>query len=275
MESFIHARDVRMGRADGYFTDQLWFTMLALPLALAGLVWLLRSGRFRLLSFFYLGPLLLFAAAHGRGYYLLPAYPVLYCAGAVAFEQWLAGWRRGALRAGARGLVFAALLSDVAVVGWRYLPAFAPGSAGWNWQMKNNSDMADEVGWPEFAQQVAAVRDGLPNDERSRLAVLANNYGEAGALELYGPQYGLPEPISSTNSFHPRGYGPYEPETVIVTGGVLEDQLKNFAECRIAAKVVIPYGVVNEESRDHPQILVCRHLRGSWPAVWATSQEFG
>lgn len=179
------------------------------------------------------------------------------------------------MRTGARGLVYAALLFDTAAVAWMFLPAFAPGSAGWNWQMKNSSDMADEVGWPEFVQQVAAVRDGLRPEERERLGVLANNYGEAGALELYGPQYGLPVAISSTNSFHARGYGAVEPETLIVTGGELKDQLKNFAECQVAARVAIPYGVRNEEAKDHPVILVCRHLRGKWPVVWGRSQEFG
>jgi hypothetical protein len=136
-------------------------------------------------------------------------------------------------------------------------------------------ELADEVGWPEFVAQVAAVRDTLSPEDRSRLAILANNYGEAGALALYGPQYHLPTPISSTNTFHDRGYGPYEPETVIVTGGDLDDQLTNFETCVIAAHVHIPYGVINEESRDHKDILVCHHLRHPWPLVWSHSQEFG
>ena len=61
MEHFIHARDVRHGRADGYYTDQVKFTLFAFPLAVAGLVSLLRSERFRLLSAAYAGPFLLFA----------------------------------------------------------------------------------------------------------------------------------------------------------------------------------------------------------------------
>ena len=141
--------------------------------------------------------------------------------------------------------------------------------------MKNNSDMQDEVGWPEFVAQVAAVRDSLPVEDRSRLGILANNYGEAGALALYGPQYGLPVPISSTNTFHDRGYGPFEPETVIVTGGELDDQRHNFENCTVVAHVLIPYGVRNEESAYHPEILVCHHLRWPWPVAWARSQEFG
>src|SRR6201999_1497625 len=68
MEHFIHARDVRHGRADGYYTDQIKFTLFGLPLAIAGLVSLVRNPRFQLLSALYIGPFLLFAIAKGRGY---------------------------------------------------------------------------------------------------------------------------------------------------------------------------------------------------------------
>jgi hypothetical protein len=173
------------------------------------------------------------------------------------------------------GAVVVAVMVEAGAVAWTYLPIWHPGSAAWNWQMKNNYDMANEIGWPEFVGQVAAVRDTLPAEDRGRLAVLANNYGEAGALALYGPQYGLPTPISSTNTFHLRGYGPYEPETVIVVGGELDDQLTNFERCMVVAHLRMPYGVQNEESVDHPEILICHHLRQPWPVVWARSQEFG
>jgi 4-amino-4-deoxy-L-arabinose transferase-like glycosyltransferase len=274
MESFIHMRDVRLGRAAGFYTDQLKFTMFAFPLVFAGLVSLLQSSRFRLLSCCYIGPFVLLAVAKGRGYYLIPAYMVLYAAGAVWLERVLAGrpqWVRASISV---AVVFGMLL-DVAAVGWWCLPMWRVGSVPWNWQMKNNADMANEVGWPEFVAQVATVRDHLPPDERAHMAVLANNFGEAGALELYGPPFSLPTPISSTNSFHARGYGTYEPQTLIVVGGTLDDQLKNFRTCTVAAHVWLPYGVHNEETEYHPEILVCRDLRGFWPEVWSRSQEFG
>lgn len=273
MEHFIHARDVRNGRADGYYTDQIKFTVFGLPFAIAGLISLLRSERFRLLSAFYIGPFLLLAIARGRGYYLLPAYIVPYAAGAVAFEQWLLQ-RALPLKIVARTMVLVAMILDTVAGGWQYLPTARVGSKQWNWQMKNNGDMRDEIGWPELVGQVAAVRDKLSPQERGSLAVLANNYGEAGAVALYGPQYGLPVPISSTNTFHLRGYG-VPAETVIVLGGELDDQRTNFEDCAIAAQVHIPYGVRNEEAVDHPVILVCHHLRQPWPVVWSRSQEFG
>jgi 4-amino-4-deoxy-L-arabinose transferase-like glycosyltransferase len=274
MEHFIHARDVRHGRADGYFTDQIIFTMFGLPFAVGGLIALVRSQRFRLLSVFYLGPFVLLALAKGRGYYLLPAYPVLYAAGAVGLERWLAT-REKALRGLVYGAVVAAVFAEAAGIAWSYLPVWRPGSAGWNWQMKHNSDVANEVGWPEFVAQVAAVRDRLPASDREKLAVLAENYGEAGAIELYGPQYGLPVPIATVNSFHDRGWGPFEPQTVIVVGGHLEDESKFFEGCSVVGMVHLPYDVQDEETVDHPQILVCHHLKEPWPVVWGRSQDFG
>jgi hypothetical protein len=274
MESYIHARDVRHGRAAGYYTDQIKFTRLRLPLAIAGLVSLLRDKRFRLLSALYVGPFLLFAVAKGRGYYLMPAYVVLFAAGAVALERVLSA-RTKLLRNAITAIVVVAMLVDAAAVTWAFLPIWHVGSPAWNWQMKNNSDMADEIGWPELVAQVAAVRDTLSPEERSSLAILANNYGEAGALALYGPQYNLPTPISSVNTFHERGYGPFPPETVIVTGSTLDDQRLNFQTCSVAAHVQIPNGVRNEESVYHQEILICHHLRSPWPIVWSHSQEFG
>jgi hypothetical protein len=274
MEHFIHARDIRQGRADHFYTDQLKFTLFAMPFNVAGLIWLLRSARFRLLTCFYLGPLLILILLKGLGYYLMPAYPVLGAAGVVALQNFLQQ-RSAWLRVPIVAVVVLAMLVNSAAATWAYLPIFPVHSAGWNWQMRNNPDMADEIGWPEFVAQVAAVRDALPLEDRARLAVLAHNYGEAGALALYGPQYGLPTPISSTNSFFYRGYGPYEPETVIVTGSELNDQLANFQTCVIAAHVRIPYGVRNEESRYHQDILVCHHMREPWPQRWARSLAFG
>jgi 4-amino-4-deoxy-L-arabinose transferase-like glycosyltransferase len=274
MESYIHARDIRLGRAQGFFTGQIPFLLLALPLTIAGLVALLRSPRFRLLSAFYIGPLVLFALVKGRAYYLLPGYIVLYAAGAVACERWLAALRKW-LRISFAGLILVAMLADAALFASLALPIARPNSHFWNWQMAKNSVLDEEIGWPQFVADVAEVRDNLAPNERVRLAILSENYGEAGALALYGPAYGLPTPISDVNSFHDRGFGPFPPENVIVTGGDYDALLKHFQSCRLAGHVHIPHGVQNEESIDHPDIFVCHSLRQAWSDVWPKSQHFG
>jgi 4-amino-4-deoxy-L-arabinose transferase-like glycosyltransferase len=272
MEHYIHFLDVHAGKARSFYSDQILFNMLALPLAIAGLIFLLRSARFRMLAAFYLGPLLLFAILKGRGYYLLPGYPVLYAAGAVALQRVLDA-RPAQLRVIVPGIVVAAMLVDAAAVAWAVLPMARVGSAQWTWQMKHNPDLPEEFGWQEFVAQVAAVRDKLQPQERSSLAVLANNYGEAGALSLYGPQYGLPVPISGVNNFHLRGYGAGA-DTVIVVGGDLQKQRKNFQDCSVVAHVSRPYGLKTIESDAPSGILVCHHLREPWPVFWSRTQTF-
>jgi hypothetical protein len=221
----------------------------------------------------YVGPFVLFAIAKGRGYYLLPAYVSLYAAGAVATERFLA--RRGkGLRVAMATVIVVAMLADACLIGTRFEQVAKPGSKLWNYQMANSGDLRDQVGWPEFVQDVASVRDRLQPEERDRLAILAENYGEAGALALYGPQYGLPTPISGVNSFHDRGYGPFAPENVIVAGGNYNDLIQHFESCRVASPVHIPYGVKNEEA-GYEVLFVCHHLRESWDVLWPKNQHFG
>lgn len=78
------------------------------------------------------------------------------------------------------------------------------------------------------------------------------------------PAFAAP-PTAST----PRGYGiPHE--AVIVLGSHLDDQLRNFAQCTVAAHVWLPYGVRDEETDNHPEILVCHHLHLPWKEACAT-----
>jgi hypothetical protein len=65
-----------------------------------------------------------------------------------------------------------------------------------------------EFGWENQVAVVARVYHGLSEADRDRATVLAGNYGEAGAIEFFGPRYGLPESISGHHSYYvwgPRG----------------------------------------------------------------------
>ena len=72
--------------------------------------------------------------------------------------------------------------------------------------LKNNGDLREEFGWDELVRTVAGIRDSLPAEQRSNVGVLTGNYGEQGAVEILGPAYHLPMPISMTNSAWLRGY---------------------------------------------------------------------
>lgn len=274
MEQHIHARDIQMGRTSGFFADQLRYTMFALPLVVAGMVALVRSQRFRLLAFFFFVPLVLMALAKGRGYYLLPAYVPVYAAAAVALERWVTRKHR-AVRIGRRSAALVAIGLNTAVIAAMFLPVATPGSRFFFWQAKTNFDIGEEIGWPEFVDAVANAYHSLPTSEHHRLAILAENYGEAAALMLYGPQHDLPPPISEVNSFHDRGYGPFAPENVLITGSNLEDESKYFANCRIVGRVGPPYKLHNLEFLYGQEMLLCSHPRFDWAKQWPEMQRFG
>jgi Dolichyl-phosphate-mannose-protein mannosyltransferase len=273
----IHARDVRWGRTKDFLPEQLQFTLLGAPLWIAGLWFHLVSPRgrsFRALGWMYVTPLLLFVIAKGRGYYLLPAYPMLYAAGSVRFAGAIAS-RRPAVRNLWRGVAWAALAADVVLVAAIALPMTPVNSAWWKFASGINGDLREEIGWPELVETVARVRDSLPSAERARLGILAVNYGEAGAINLYGPAYGLPQAISGMNSFWQRGYGNPPPERLIVVGMSQAGAERRFEGCRLAAHSWNRYGVRNEETVDHPDIFVCGGPRQGWPEFWKSFRYYG
>jgi 4-amino-4-deoxy-L-arabinose transferase-like glycosyltransferase len=275
----IHARDIRLGRADNFLLNQLWQTTNpgTVPLWLAGLWFLFarpEGKRWRMLGWMYVLTLGFLMAARGRDYYLSPAYPMLFAAGAAWAENWLrslpAQRQTGHLRAAwitlaISGLVVAALM----------LPFVPVNSAWWRVQEATSHQLNMEIGWPELAATVAHVRDPIPAADRSTLGVLTADDGETGAVDLYGRAYGLPRAISGMNSNWLRGYGDPPPQTVIAVGFKREELDQIFASCRFAAQLSNPYGVVNDIFRGRDRVYVCRNIRSSWPEFWKHFQYFG
>src|SRR5262249_27598515 len=88
----IHARDVRIGRTDGFLIKQLLLgsSFVTIPLAVAGLWFFFFTPdgeRYRAVGWMFVTSLALFFLARGRDYYQAPAYPMLLAAGAVWLEQ--------------------------------------------------------------------------------------------------------------------------------------------------------------------------------------------
>ena len=271
----IHARDVGEGRAEGYWFYQFvgCANRFAAPLWILGLFGFLRSPRYRMLAWMYLIPLAIFWLAKGRGYYTAAAYPMLMAMGAAVIEGWLA-----ALPRLWRGIVESVYLT--ALTGWgiyvcmAILPLASSGPL-MDYALKNNGDLREEIGWNELVKAVADIRDSLPAEQRESVGVLVGNYGEQGAIEIFGPAYHLPAPISGTNSAWLRGYPAQPPSTMIVLGQSRQYVEKTLTSCRVAGHITNSYGVRNEESEDHPDIFVCGAPRMPWPEFWSQYQGFG
>ena len=267
---FLHARDVSSGVTDGFLVGQLELTLLAFPLAVAGLWFYFFTGEgkpYRALGWMYVVPLVLLVVMRGRDYYLAPAYPMLYAAGAVLLEQksrdttnharkWLRKW------------LPAMLVADAVIAGCVALPIMPVNSRWWNMAAQVDTVLPEELGWEELTETVAHIRDGLPETDRARLGILARNYGEMGALNLYGEKYRLPRAISGVNSSWERGYGNPPPETVIAVGYSREFLEQHFASCELAGHPWNRYGVENEERIEDPDIFVCRGIKEDWKDFW-------
>ena len=94
-------------------------------------------------------------------------------------------------------------------------------------------------------------------------------------MDLYGPALGLPPAICPVNSFWERGYGNSPPEVLIVLGSSQADLEDKFDSCELVGHITNREGVSNEETDRHPDIFLCRHLRGDWQTLWAKARRFG
>ena len=271
----IHARDVRQGRAVGFFPAQFLIctNLFAAPLWIAGLICFLRGQRYRMLAWMYLIPLGLFVIGKGRGYYLAAGYPMLMAMGAVIGEHWVASisplWRRTVL-----GVFLTGSAAYALYVGAIVIPVASSGPLR-DFALKHNEDLREEIGWDELVKTVAGIRDSLPPEQRGNVGVIVGNYGEQGAIEILGPAYHLPPPISGTNSAWLRSYPVPPPSTLIVLGWSHEGVEETFTACRLAGHNGNSLGIQNEESRYHPDIFVCGSPRLPWPEFWKEFQRFG
>jgi hypothetical protein len=169
---------------------------------------------------------------------------------------------------------FSVLILLGAYVGAIVLPLASSGPLR-DFALRRNTDLRDEFGWEDLVRIVAMIRDSLPPDQRSHLGVIVSNYGEAGAIELLGPRYQLPAPISMTNSAWLRAYPTPPPATLIVLGATTQDVNEALINCRLAGRNGNAEGIENEESRDHPVIFVCGPPRLPWPEFWRKYRSFG
>jgi hypothetical protein len=193
--------------------------------------------------------------------------------GAAAGERWVAKLSRG-WRWAIEGALFASIGLAALYIAAIILP-LAPSGPLKEFALKNNGDLREEIGWDDLVREVASVRDALPAERRASMGVLVGNYGEMGALEIMGPAYGLPAPISLTNSGWLRSFPEHPPQTLIVVGWSLHEVDGALTNCRLAGHNGNSLGIENEESRDHAEIFVCGGPRKGWKQFWDDEQRFG
>jgi hypothetical protein len=276
--SSIHARDIVWGRANDFLPKQLYETTnpLSLPLWAVGLSLCLFSAsmkRFRTLGWMFVVTFVLFLVSKGRSYYTGPSYVMLLAAGAVGFENWLLRHSEKTIRVGF-GVLWATQIIGCLIAVILVKPITPINSPLWNITSAANGEVVEMIGWQDLTKQVAEIYQSIPESEKPRTVILAGNFGEAGALDLYGKDYGLPRMISGSNSLWYRGYGEPEPETVIVVGFDGTYASHFFETCVYQDRVRNSYNVLNEESSRHTSLFICRNPRTSWSEMWQEMQWF-
>jgi 4-amino-4-deoxy-L-arabinose transferase-like glycosyltransferase len=255
------------GNTDGpvaYWLQQLLlFNPLFLVPGVAGIVALRRDSRLAPLVYTVAGVELIFFAAGGKSYYPAPIYPVIYAAGSI--------WLDERLRSRVGVAVFAtasiALILVLLPLGLPVLPTQTMVSMN-IWQTRK--DYAEMIGWPELVQQTAQVYDALPTDQKAGAMILTQNYGEAGAIDYYGPAMGLPSAVSPHLTFWYWAPPRIDPSTVVMIGFDPDTANRYFETCRQAATVTNSLGIQNQEFGG--PILVCTNPRRPLWQVWGSLQ---
>lgn len=264
-----------------YLGTQPLFVGPAILLAIAGVVAPFAAARlraFRAPALACAATFLLLGFLHGKPYYAGPVYPVLFAAGAA----WIDGLvRPRARRALAWGIAVPTVvfMATSVPVGLPVVPPTplaryaarlgltAVTQTNRGTQLALPQDYADMLGWREKAEAVARVYRALTPDEQARTVLYGRNYGQAGALDLYGRRMGLPPVVSLTGSFYLFGPGK-RPGDVVILLGVEPDDVESLgcASLETAARVANPWGV--EEERDVP-VLLCRGPALTLQELWA------
>ncbi|RZS78998.1 dolichyl-phosphate-mannose-protein mannosyltransferase [Motilibacter rhizosphaerae] len=233
---------------------------LLVPVWVAGLLALLRRPEWRPVRAVAVAYLLVCAfllLSGGQPYYTLGLVAYLWAAGCVVAARWR------------RGLVLAAVVVDAAVSAVIALPLVPLASLGSTPVPVANQVVRDSVGWPAYAQEVAAVWTSLPQAERAHAVVVTANYGEQGALARYGPELGLPRAYSGQNQLWHVARPPDSATTTVLVGfgDAGEDWLhERFGSCTVRGRLDDRVGVDSEE-QDEP-VRVCTGVREPWSRLW-------
>ncbi|MFJ4715340.1 ArnT family glycosyltransferase [Streptomyces sp. NPDC088785] len=243
----------------------VYLSPLFVPVWIAGWLRLWRAADLRWARAFAVAyPLLcgVTLAAGGKGYYTVPLLVVLLAAGCEPVLRWA---RDG--RARVRGALVAAMVLVSAVVNAvLVLPVLPPDRL--SVPMAADPEQGEQLGWPELADAAREGWSAVPAGDRSRAVLFSVNYGEAGALERYGPGRGLPRPYSGHMSYADWGPPPDSADgpVLLVRARDASRIERHFSGCRTVARVDNGQGVDNEEQG--ASVVLCTGPHPTWSTLW-------
>ena len=284
LEWIAHARDRKMIALPlpAYLLEQI---LLMQPLTVliwgTGLISLFvhpRLTRYRALGCCYLAVLAVFVIQGGKPYYLVAIYPLLFAAGAIVIEQWLAKrWMRVAvvvilLGAGASTAPLGMPLLPVeSFIHYSNAIGLRPSSGERNAEGKLPSFFANMFGWQKLVAIVDTVYRSLPPEDQNTCCIYCQNYMQAGAIDFYGKQYGLPKAVSGHNNYWLWGMRGYTGDVLIVLGSNAGNLEKYFEEVTEEGRFRDEY--IQPNHNDLP-IFVVRKPKQPLVRIWPMIKEY-
>jgi Dolichyl-phosphate-mannose-protein mannosyltransferase len=257
---------------------------LAAPVWLSGLYFLLLSKRgqsFRFFGFTYILLWTAFVALRGKVYYIGPMYPLLIGAGAVLLEgmSWSGIWRpllRYALPAVV--LVSGMLLAPFAIpvlpvdtfIRYQHALGLKPPRTETLAVAVLPQNYSDMFGWEEMTAAVAKVYQGLTPAEQRDTVIFASNYGEAAAIDFFGPRYGLPKAVSGHMAYYLWGPPKQQFKILIAIQGDEAAYRRAFGSVQRAAVFGTKYSMPNE----HGAIYLCQDPKVSMSGLWPRTKVY-
>jgi hypothetical protein len=248
------------------------------PVWLIGVIGFLRDRRWRVLGLTFVIFFAIMEIAHAKDYYLFPVYPMAFAGGAVAIERWSEGraaWWRIALAT----IVIAGGLVTLPLATWMLSPEryIAYGKAiGFEHQKEEvhhegllPQPIGDQFGWPELVRDVSAVYYSLPPADRAHTGIFAGNYGEAGAVNLFGPALGLPRAYSRHQNHWYWGPPSTKYTNLIVVQWSLDDVKDNCTSFE-----AFPHKVRFGMAEENTPIYLCRDAKFDLQKIWWHSHHW-
>lgn len=263
-----------------YIGEQVLYTNpVAVPIWMAGLIGPFTARRLREVRFLSVAWILLMIAAvvlEAKGYYTTGIYAALFGIGSVIVER-AALWLRTLALVAVSVVAIASMPMSLPVLPIDGFIAYsnAIGLTGRDGGPARLTQplYAEEFGWDRLARDVARTYDSLAPDTRSLTAIYADTYADAGAIDFFGPKYGLPRAISSQNTYWLWGTRGYDGQTLIAIGASRIDILKrHYQRCDMVATSSEPLKWVVEGPSP---IYFCSGAKEPFNLIWNDLRWYG
>ena len=185
-----------------------------------------------------------------KGYYFFAVYPILFAAGAVKIEKLLQNkpkWNY-AVAAALFFPILPFLPYAIALLPIETYVNYSNLKPEKNGHITLTDDYADMFGWEEQVKLVASLYQSLPAKDKENCVIWAKNYGEAGAIEIIGKKYGLPNPICSNGSFWLWGTVTTSGEVCISIGNEKQAVERVFTDCKLVKIIKHKYAIEEENN---------------------------